>query len=52
MDYNARIEETVSNILTLRQRGIQPIDQTDTVPERPKIKDTPVEPEEEEVVTN
>lgn len=36
MDYNARIEETVSNILALRQQGIKvpPKPVTDTEPEK------------------
>jgi len=39
MDYNARIEETVSNILALRQKGIQVPPRPETKPERPKVEE-------------
>jgi len=39
MDYNARIEETVSNILALRQQGIQVPPKPKTKPERPKVEE-------------
>ena len=41
MDYNARIEETVSNILALRKEGIQTLPQTvaTTKPEKAKVEE-------------
>jgi len=42
MDYNARIEETVSNILALRQQGIK-------VPPRPEVEPEKARVEEEEI---
>jgi len=42
MDYNARIEETVSNILALRQQGIK-------VPPRPEVEAEKAKVEEEEI---
>jgi len=43
IDYNARIEETVSNILALRTQGIH-------VPPKPEDKPEKVKVEEEEIV--
>jgi len=45
MDYNARIEETVSTILSLRTQGVQTQPLTVAKPERPKVE------EEETVMT-
>jgi anaerobic glycerol-3-phosphate dehydrogenase len=49
MDYNARIEETVANILTLRQQGIPAPAKTVVVPEKPRIRDSKREAREAEV---
>jgi len=44
MDYNARIEETVSNILALRKDGIKTLSQTvaTTEPEEAKVEEEEV----------
>jgi len=39
MDYNARIEETVSNILALRTEGIQVQPQAVTEPEKARVEE-------------
>jgi len=39
MDYNARIEETVSNILALRTEGIHVPPRTEAKPEKEKVEE-------------
>jgi len=52
MDYNARIEETVSNILTLREKGV-PAARKVFTSKKPKVEEPKAEPEEEvEVVAS